>query len=223
MWYNLTNNYFLLWGDNMNINYSVYNSKIEARDLCSENALYNAMILIGISRNEDILNCIDADERYRMLQHCYNENIKSFSMCRRGVKFICAILKDKNTNVSIRKCMRYVYKYKGRSFYTDITITKFAESVMQTMNTDTTLMKLFLEVLYTDCDEYLAADTPILKDCVQHLFGFQYECLREIVERRENSKSRKSKKLKECLDEMDTVIRNAGYPKCRLYHEQIML
>lgn len=198
----------------MSTNYGVYDSRIYAKDLGSENALYNAMILIGISRNEEILNCIDFDKRYNFIKQYYND-CKPYSLCKRGVRFICAVLKDKQVKISVRKCMKYVSKQKGKSFYTDITITKFAESVMQTFNSDAILMKLFIESIYCKCNTYMAGDIPVLKDCVQHLFGFQYECLKNIVNNRKHPKSRKSLALKTCLEEMDAVADRAGYPRCK--------
>lgn len=212
----------ILWSDNMSTNYCVYDSRVYVKCLGTENALYNAMILIGISRNEDILNCTDYDKRYNLIKQHYN-NDKPYSLCRRGVRFICAILKDKEVKVSVRKCMKYVCKQKGKSFYTDITITKFAESVMQIFNSDATLMELFTENINSNCNTYMAGDIPILKDCVQHLFGFQYECLKDIVKNRKHPKSRKSLALKKCLEEMDEVTERAGYPKCEQFRGQTMV
>lgn len=197
------------------MNYSVYDSTAYAKGLESRNGLFSALIIIGVSRNDEVLDCISVETRYNELKKRYYDNEKSFGLCNRGIKYICALLRDSGIPIRKRKCLNYVFTRGGKRFYTDISITSFAKALMQTINTDEALLKLLNEVLSSECKNYSNdIGNPRLGDCVQHIYGFQYECLSRIVRNRAFPNSRKSTALRECLGKMDTIVSVAGYPKC---------
>lgn len=200
----------------MRINYHVYDSTVFSRALISKNGLFKAVALIGASRDDRVRNCFEAEERHALMSQIYSEGKDSLGLCNRGIKHICAIMNADNLVVRKRKCMSYLYTLEGRWLYTDILITSFAKTLLAEVNNDSSLKKLFQEELSSECGSFSnEPGQPSLEDCVQHLFGFQYEMLKKVVEHRAFPNSRKSKALKKCLDEMDDVLCRAKYPeKC---------
>ena len=111
--------------------------------------------------------------------------------------------------------MNYVLTKKGKWFYTDTSIIPFSKALIQTISADETQLRLLHEILFLECNNFSNnIGKPILEDCVQHIFGFQYECLSKIVSNRAFPNSRKSKALKECLNNFDEILKNLGFPKC---------
>ena len=47
------------------MNYSVYDSTAYAKGLESRNGLFSALIIIGVSRNDEVLDCISTPPRSR--------------------------------------------------------------------------------------------------------------------------------------------------------------
>ena len=200
----------------MRFNYHIYDSTVYSRALISKNGLFKAVTLIGASRDDRVRNCFEAEERYTIMRQIYSDRKDSLALCNRGKNYICAIMKADGLAVRKRKCMSYLFTLEGRWLYTDTLITSFAKTLLAEVNNDGSLKKLFHEELSNECDSFSnEPGQPLLEDCVQHLFGFQYEMLRNVVEHRAFPNSRKSKALKKCLDEMDDVLRRAKYPeKC---------
>lgn len=195
--------------------YSVYDSASSSKELVDRNALFMALVIVGASRSDEVLDCLTVNERYTELQKRYNIYKDSLGICNRGIKYICALLQDKNIPIRKRKCMNYVYTKKGKWFYTDNSITLFAKALLQTINTDEAMLKLFKEKLDQECANFANNTIASLEDCVQHLFGFQYEGLSRIVAERKYPNSKKSIALKRCLSSMDSVVQFAGYPGCK--------
>lgn len=197
--------------------YSVHNSEASAKGLNAENGLFNALVVVGISRSEDVLDTLSIDDRYNLMKERYQSRYQSenFALCNRGIRCICSILREKKIPIRRKKCMSYVFTKSGKSIYTDVTITSFAKALMQVINTDEAILRLVKEVLSAECNKYTvnANRKPKLEDCVQHLFGFQYEQLSRHIESRSFPNSRKSMALRNCLEEMKNVTRTAGYPK----------
>lgn len=200
----------------MKINYHVYDSTVFARALISKNGLFKAAALIGASREGRVRNCFEAEERCALMRQIYSEGRDSLALCNRGIKHICAIMRADNLAVRKRKCMSYLFTREGRWLYTDILITSFAKTLLAEVNNDSCLKKLFQEELSNECGSFAnEPGQPLLEDCVQHLFGFQYEMLNNVVQHRAFPNSRKSKALKKCLSEMDDILGWAKYPeKC---------
>jgi hypothetical protein len=200
----------------MSFVFRVYDSTVSARELQSKNGLFKAVAIIGASRDDRVRNCFEAEERYTLMSQIYFEGKESLALCNRGIKYICAIMKADDLAVRKRKCMSYLFTSKGRWLYTDILITSFAKTLLSEVNNDSSVKKLYQEELSNECGSFsIDPGQPSLEDCVQHLFGFQYEMLKSNVEHREFPNSRKTKALKKCLDEMDGILEKAKYPeKC---------
>ena len=200
----------------MKNNYHVYDSTVFARALISKNGLFKAAALLGASREDRVRNCFEAEERCALMRQIYSEGRDSLTLCNRGIKHICAIMRADNLAVRKRKCMSYLFTREGRWLYTDILITSFAKTLLAEVNNDSCLKKLFQEELSNECSSFAnEPGQPLLEDCVQHLFGFQYEMLNNVVQHRAFPNSRKSKALKKCLSEMDDILGWAKYPeKC---------
>jgi hypothetical protein len=198
----------------MKLYYGVYKCGVSETQLESKNELFTALVLIGISREDDILNCFNSDSKYDMLlKNYYNNNGETMKYCTRGKKFIYKMLDDRNIKIRKRKCMNFVFTEKGRHFYTDITITEFAKTIFQVINNDLAMKKAFEEILSVECESFKYDTNKVeLSDCVQHLFGFQYEILSRIVLNRQNPQSKKSCALRKTLNEMRQFVGNAGYP-----------
>ncbi len=195
--------------------YSVYDSKVYVRELTSCNGLYIALGILGASRAECVLECLDVTKRYNVLKNLYLNAKNSIGLYSRGVRYICFLMKDRGIPVRKRKCLNYAITRQGSRFYTDTSIDQFAKVLLQTINTDEALKKLLNEELLAECCDFSnEPGNPVEGDCLQHIFGFQYECLRTIVQNRTHPGSRKSVALKQCLENMRGIIRTAGYPQC---------
>lgn len=200
--------------------YGTYKSKVGHRDvkhLEAQNGLYKAIILIGISREEGILDVLDSDSRYTQIMKEYNKNPNSKSYCNKGKRFICNIMSINDEKISKRKARYYLFKENGGMYYVDIMITHFAKAIFQEINNDEALLKALGMVLKRECNDFSVADDPTASDCVSHIFGFQYEVLKDIVDERYDITRKNSKKtfaLKKCFEEMGTIVLAVGYPKC---------
>lgn len=193
--------------------YGIYGSLKEDRDFESKNGFFIAAILIGVSRSEEILNCVSPDRRYEMIKEKYEAQRESFTWCKRGAKYICALLKDKGIPIRKRKCMCYVFTGRGRFIYSDIAIIDFARTILQIVNFDPVLCKVLEEELVKDSIYEAMPGGVTTSECLAHLFGFQYEFLDRYVNGGRRAGETKKKRLSDWQDEMKKILENFQFPK----------
>ena len=196
------------------MHYSVYDSAAGARQLSSRNGLFRALSLIGASITSAEVKSSSLDDRRADILSKYRETQSSLGLCIRGIKLICSVLEINGIHIRKRKCLNYVITQDKKSFYTDTQIIDFAKEVIKIIKCDNILYSLFTYLQLESCNDFaIQNNAPELGNCVQHIWGFQYECLARIVRNRTNPRSKKSLALDRCLREMRKVIEDAGYPQ----------
>lgn len=200
--------------------YGTYGSLKEDKDFESKNGLFIAAILIGVSRSEETLNCVFPERKYEMLKEKYEAQRESFAWCKRGAKYICALLKDKEIPIRKRKCMCYMFTGMGKSIYSDIAIIDFARTILQVVNSDPVLCRILQEELMKNSIYRTMPDGVKTSDCLAHLFGFQYEFADKYANGERKAGEIKINRFKKRKGEMEKIITDFRFPECCHIQEQ---
>ncbi len=194
--------------------YSYYDSSVPSKMLSTNNGLFTALVILGASRCDDVLDCIDTTERYTALKIKYTHNKDSLGLCSKGVRYICTLLRFDGIKVRRRKCMSYVLTRTKKPIYVDTAIPAFTRTLLHIITTDEALKKLMNEEFDKGCPSFsVVSGNPELNDCVHHFLGFEYTAIHTIIDNRQHPKSKKSQAIRKCLEEVKSVIRTAGYPQ----------
>jgi len=199
---------------------SFVNRSAEARETESKNALYIASVVICIAQGVDI----STPNRDAIIVNEYNTHQNAIGYMSRGIRFVCSQAKQEGTRLSRRKCRYFAMTVSNSNIWCHPSIIDFAETMVRIIFNDHDLSKAYIRILSENCYHYaVVRECPTERDCVEHIFGFQYRSLsnlyrtrRESEQQRGKEESKKTYTILLCKESMDAIVKKMEFPnKCK--------